>query len=185
MKTTLLPKTIALIAAVTATAAFSQNIVEPAPPGPAATTIYRQVMPDGRVVYSDKAEKGGKVEHTITIEPPIKGNLWTTEPGPRPAIPPQTEHTAIKQGASIPASGKKKTAGEATSDVIRAEMLLEDAKQRRETGVAPLPGERASKGSGGTQTNEAYEARQKSLAKDVSDADALLKKALADREGLR
>lgn len=154
-----------------------------APAGP--TVVYRQVMPDGRVIYSDKAQKGSKIDETITIEPPIKGNLWTTESGKKPVIPPQTESTPINQVGVIPTPGKKKTVADANSDVIRAEMLLEDAKKRQEAGVEPLAGERTGNSGGGSRLNDAYAARQKVLAKEVDHAEAALKKVLAERDTLR
>ena len=160
----------------------------PATPAHAAsgpTVVYRQVLPDGRVVYSDKAQKGSKIDETITIEPPIKGNLWTTESGKKPVIPPQIEPTPVKQVGVIPAPGKKKTVADADSEVIRAEMLLEDARKRQEAGVEPLPGERTGNSAGGSRLNEAYAARQKALARELVNAEAALKKALAERDALR
>jgi hypothetical protein len=168
-----------------ASAAFSEDIVAPAPSGSGATTIYRQLMPDGRVIYSDKAEKGGKLDHTITVEPPIKGNLWTTEAAAKPVIPPQIEHTTVNRVSVIPVPGKKKTVEEAGLEVIRAEMLLEDAKKKQEAGVEPLPGERTTDSAGSAQVSEAYEARQKLLAREVFYAEAALKKSIADRNALR
>ena len=142
-------------------------------------------MPDGRVIYSDKAQKGSKIDETITIEPPIKGNLWTTESGKKPVIPAQTQPTPVKQVGVIPTPGKKKTVADADSEVIRAEMLLEDAKKRQEAGVEPQAGERTGNSAGGSRLNEAYAARQKSLAREIANAEAALKKALAERDALR
>lgn len=184
MKSLFLFQTIALVAGSFATSAFCEDLAS-APPG-SPTTIYRQVMPDGRIVYSDKAVKGGKVDQTITVEPPIKGNFWSAESGARPVIPPQTESTPVRKTSSIPLLGKKKTLAEATSDVIRAEMLLEDAKKRQEAGVEPLPGERTgNSANNGSRLNDTYDARQKALAKDVAAAEAALQQAIADRDALR
>ncbi len=165
-----------------AAAASAQNMVAPAPSDQGAATVYRQVMPDGRIVYSDHVIKGGKIDHTITVDPPIKGNSWTTESGRKPAIAPQVERTPISKA---PASGNKKTLDQATSDVIRAEMFLEDAKKRQAAGVEPLPGERTGTVSGKSRLNEEYQARQRLLAKDVAYAEAALKKAIADKNALR
>lgn len=159
-----------------AVSALAQDKDAPAPKHQ-ATTVYRQVMPDGRIVYADKLLKGGKLDQTITVEQPIKGNLWTTESGPRPAIPPQVEPTPINRVNAIPASGRKKTIEEATSDVIHAEMLLEDAKKRQQAGRESL--ER------GTHSKEAVEARRQALANDVAEADAALRRAIAQRDALR
>lgn len=151
----------------------------------ATTTIYRQVMPDGRIVYSDKMLKGARVDETIAMEHPIKGNLWTTESGTRPLVAPRSTSTPVDKVASIPAPGEKRSLDTATSDVIHAEMLLEDAKKRQEAGVTPLPGERTGNRGGGSRLNEAYHARQQALANDVATAEAALKKAIANRDALR
>lgn len=173
------------ITVVFSAAAFSQNIIEAAPAGGGATTIYRQVMPDGRVVYSDKAIRGGKLDHTIKVEPPIKGNSWTTESTPQPVAPQPVESTPVRKVASVPGIGKKKSIDDANADVIRAEMLLEDAKKRQQAGIEPLPGERTGNASGGSRLNETYEARKKSLERDVAAAEEALKKAIAERNELR
>lgn len=52
---------------LSATFALAQNTVATAPTGAGATTIYRQVMPDGRVVYSDTLTKGVKVDRILMI----------------------------------------------------------------------------------------------------------------------
>jgi hypothetical protein len=182
MKTYCLFNILATLGLSVASAASAQNMVAPAPADKGAATVYRQVMPDGRIVYSDHVIKGAKIDHTITVEPLIKGNSWTTESSKKPAIAPQTDRTAI---GKAPASGKKKTLDEASSDVIRAEMFLEDAKKRQEAGIEPLPGERTGTVSGKSRLNEEYQARQKLLARDVAYAEATLKKAIADRNDVR
>jgi len=183
-----LPLTVIAIAAVVfATSALSQNVVETVPTAPTTspTTIYRQVLPDGRIVYSDKATKGGKVDHTITFEPPVKGNLWTAEPGPRPKMPLKVEHTQIIKAPSLSPAEKKKVSDQAEANVIRAEMLLEDAKRKQEDGVEPLPGERTGNVDGASRLNEAYFARQKALAKAVSYAETNFKRAQNEQAALR
>lgn len=157
-----------------------------APPQPdGGTTVYRQVMPDGRIVYSDKVLKGGKLDETITVEPPIKGNPWTTAAGKRPSVPPQVEPTPVERVNSVPPPGRRKTLDEANSDVIHAEMLLEDARKRRRAGAEPLPGERTGTASGGSRLNDAYWARQQKLEQEVAQAEAALRRANAQREELR
>lgn len=162
----------------------SEDIVAPAPSTGGATVIYRQILPNGRVVYSDKPLKGAKVDHTLTVEPPIRGNLWTTDAGPRPDIPPQTERTPVKKVNVVPVSGQKKSVADAESEVIRAEMLLEDAKKRLQAGAEPLPGERSSTANGNSKLNDAYTARQKALAHDVEEAEAALRQAVAERDAV-
>lgn len=165
------------IAASTAAPAFSQGASRIEENGP--LVVYRQVMPDGRVVYSDKAIKGIRLDHVITVAPPIKGNLWSTEVLNGPPLPPQTERTPVNRVNAIPPPGRKKTLEEATSDVIRAEMLLEDAKERQTAGLQQL------KDGPGTTDRESHAMRQKWLARDVAEADAALQRALLEREAVR
>jgi hypothetical protein len=144
---------------------------------PSSITIYRQVMPDGKVIYSDKEVKGGKVDHTLTIEKPIPGNLWSTEPGSRPTVLPPSESTPIRKVNTLPGIAKKKLPEQISSDVIRAEMLVEDAKKRQAAGIEPLAGERSDNG----RLNGAYASRQTMLARDVRYAEEQLKKAQLER----
>ncbi|TCS37444.1 hypothetical protein EDC30_104247 [Paucimonas lemoignei] len=152
------------------------------------TRIYRQVLPDGRIVYSDETVSGAKVDHTITMTPPIKGNLWSTEPGTPPKVTPQPVPTPVQRIDPVrkPAAGKSTIAvpDAVLSEVIRAEMLLEDAKKRQAAGTKPLPGEERDNSDGGLSFNQAYFSRQKRLARDVEYAESELKKALATRDGV-
>ncbi|MGZ5818562.1 MAG: hypothetical protein ACXWJD_07430, partial [Burkholderiaceae bacterium] len=115
MKALLPLSVITIVAVFFTTNASSQNVtnvVEPTatPPSSSPTTIYREVMPDGRIVYTDKALKEGKIDHTITVEPPIKGNLWTSQPGHRPTLPPKIERTEIIKAPSLSLEEKKSVA---------------------------------------------------------------------------
>jgi hypothetical protein len=178
-------KTVAMLAALAPGLVLADIVLTPAPLGSAATTVYRQVMPDGRIVYTDKLPKDGKVDQTITVEPPAKGHVWTSESGTRPVNTPQVEHKPVNRVNTIPGSDKRKTLDEANSDVIRAEMLVEDAKQRQKEGVEPLPGERTGNSGGGSRLNDAYQARQRRLARDLSQAETALKQAVAERDALK
>jgi hypothetical protein len=156
--------------------ALAQVLTAPTPLGEPPTTVYRQMTPDGHIVYSDKAQQGARIDHALTVAPPDKGNLWSVEGGERPVIAPQVIPTPVKQVSSIPAPGQQKTFAEATSDVIRAEMLLDDARKKREAGREPLPGE---------LQDSAYVQRQHRLARDVARAEATLERTVAERNALR
>lgn len=170
--------------ASTATAAATA-VPAAAPATAASTTIYRQVLPGGRIFYSDKPLKDVKIDQTIRVEPPIKGHSWTTESGALPYIAPQTTPTEIKKVPVAPAAKMKRALEDATTNFIRAEMLLEDAKKQQTQGVEPFPGERTGTTSGGSRLNEDYEARQKLLARDVAQAEAARNKATAALNALR
>jgi hypothetical protein len=55
------------LACLGTTSLFAQNIATNAPSGKGATTIYRQVMPDGRIMYSDTVTKGVKIDRVLSF----------------------------------------------------------------------------------------------------------------------
>jgi hypothetical protein len=177
----------AVVNVLTISTAYSQNVVETASAvsSSAPTTIYRQVLPDGRIVYTDKADKANKVDHTITFEPPAKGNLWTAEPGQQPKMPVKVEHTQIIKAPSLSPEEKKRIADQANANVIRAEMLLEDAVRKQQEGATPQPGEKTSNAEGTARFNDAYQTRQKELAKSTAYAEKNLRRAIDEQAALR
>lgn len=163
---------------------FAQDAVRPDPVGEPATQLYRQVMPDGRIVYSDKRIKGARLDDTLTVDPDSNGKSWKAESGRRFTPPPRVERTQVQRVPSIPPLSKRKTLDEAEADVIKSEMLLEDAKKRQQAGVEPLPGERTGIVGGGSRLNERYEARQKALAQEVAEAEAMLQRSRNERNAV-
>lgn len=179
------PSILAFALTLAPAAALAEDIPRPEPIGKPATKVLRQVTPDGRVIYSDKPVKGAKVNETITIEPPPKGNPSGSVSGKPPEPPLGTVPTPVDRVSVIPPPGKPRTADDAQADVIRAEMLLDDARKRMEAGVEPLPGERIGTASGGSRLSDDYHARQKRLAEEVAVAENVLKKSIAERDALR
>ncbi|RZI40880.1 DUF4124 domain-containing protein [Herbaspirillum sp. HC18] len=159
------------------------DLAPPSPIGEPAKKVYRQVMPDGRIVYSDKPVKGAKLDEVLTVDPSPEGA--PTESKPRPPGPVVNEPTPVERVSSIPESGKRKTLDDAEADIIRAQMLLDDARKRQEAGVEPLAGERTGNASGGSRLNDAYYARQKRLAEEVAVAENVLKKSVSERDAIR
>jgi hypothetical protein len=176
---------VALLPALCPVLASAAELEPPAPIGKPATKVYRQVLPDGRIVYSDKQVKGAKIDETITAEPATEGKSWKSDTGKPPVVPPRIEPTPIDKRPSIPDSGKARTLADANADVIKAEMMLEDARKRQQAGAEPLPGERTGTVSGHSRLNEAYWRRQQELADDVAAAEAMLKKVMAEQNALQ
>jgi len=178
-----MPRTIccSIALSVAACPAFvlAQQLPSPAPLGEPATKVLRQVMPDGSIVYSDKPVKGAKIDETITADPAT--NSLTPDTGKPPPVPPKVERTPIGR---LPATGGG-SLDEANAQVMRAEMLLDDARQKQQAGVEPLPGERTANAGGGSRLNDSYQARQRLLAGEVAKAEADLKDAQARRDGLQ
>jgi len=186
------PRILVLALALTLSpAAFAaEEIPRPEPIGKPATKVYRLVMPDGRVIYSDKPIKGAKVDETIKVDPPAKvGKPPPSAPvsvSGRTAEPPlRSGPTPVDRVATIPAPGRPKTLDDANADVIRAEMLLDDARKRMQAGAEPLPGERIGTAGGGSRLSDDYHARQKRLAEEVAVAENVLRNSVAERDALR
>jgi hypothetical protein len=138
---------------------------------PAATTVYRQVLPDGRVIYTDEPPKGSKIDRTIKVDP-----------APKNVAPPAAK-------TPVPASPSATTApgalDRAADNVAAAEKALEAARQKQQAGVEPGEGERSGTAMGGSRLNENYQSRQEVLAKEVAKAEESLKAAIRARDAAR
>lgn len=120
-----------------------------------AQTLYKSTMPDGRVVYGDRAEPGAvKVE---TSKPD------TSRTGVQ-INPPGAERT-VQEGESA----RKRS--ESSADRIReAEEAVRRAEAALANGKEPLPGERTGTAGGASRLNDSYWARQKQLREDLVKA---------------
>jgi hypothetical protein len=185
MKKELFYRIVAVVFAMLPGLAAAQDIIKPDPIGEPATKLYRQILPDGRIIYSDKQIKGAKLDDTLKVDPDSNGKSWKPESGKRPTLPPRAERTPVQKVPTVPPLNKRKTLDEAEADVIKSEMLLEDAKKRQQAGVEPLPGERTGNAGGGSRLNERYEMRQKALAHEVAEAEAMLQRSRNERDAVR
>lgn len=174
-----------LALAFTSPVALGAELASPEPIGEPATKVYRQVLPGGRIIYSDRPIKGAKMEQTITVDPSAVGTISSGTSGGSTASTSRSGPGSADRANSIPPSGKASTLDDATANVIRAEILLDDARKRMEAGAEPLPGERVGTATGGSRLNDDYHARQKRLAEEVAVAENVLKKSIVDRDALR
>jgi hypothetical protein len=172
------------LAPLIAQSAEELQLTAPASIGKPASRVYRQVMPDGKIVYSDKHIKGAKIDETI-VPDPASMNTWKSETGKRPVVPPRVESTPVAKLPPVASVSTRKSVDEANANVMKAEMLLEDAKKKRQSGVEPLPGERTGNANGGSRLNELYKARQMALEQEVAEAEAMLKKTIRERDALQ
>jgi hypothetical protein len=121
-----------------------------------AQVIYKSTMPDGRIIYGEKAAPGAKkVEEII----------------------PQTGKTGVGGGAT-PAekeqlqqheNARKKDEAR-QQDIREAEQALQNAEAARLAGKEPLPGERQGTAGGASRLDESYFERQKALDDAVKAA---------------
>ncbi len=117
--------------------------------GAAAQTIYRSVMPDGKIVFGDKPAPGAKESRPVVLRP---GNVAT--PGP------------TSGGAPSP---RQQNLEGAVAETNAAQQNLDRARAALEAGREPTPGERIATKSG-TRTTDAYDQRIKALEQDVANA---------------
>jgi hypothetical protein len=132
-------------------------------PAAMAESIYKSVMPDGRVMYGEKPQPGARSVKKSTV------NISDT--GVKPAS--KTEVDSINRRAQKRSQLLDKT----LKTVQTAEGDLRKAEVDREAGIEPLPGERLGIVGRGTRLSEAYWRRQQILEERVISARQLLKKA--------
>ena len=140
-----------LIAALGSTAAIAQ-------------TMFKSTMPDGRVIFGDKAVDGAAKVEAIKPDTAKRG-IQTLSTG---------EAAAVKQAEQ---ERLKRERGD--ESVQAAEKTLRDAESALAKGEEPLPGERTGTAGGGSRLNDAYWQRQQKLKDDVERARAALEKSRA------
>ena len=133
------------------------------PAAMAAESIYKSVMPDGRVMYGEKPQPGARSVKKSTVS--------ISDTGVKPAS--KTEIDSINRRAQ-----KRSLLLDKTLKIVQtAESDLRKAEIDREAGIEPLPGERLGIVGRGTRLSEAYWRRQQILEERVDTAKQLLKKA--------
>jgi hypothetical protein len=110
-----------------------------------AQTIYKSIMPDGKIVYGEKPATGAKKVETIEAPP-------------------------AKTGVTAATPQEQARAAEPASQAEDARIALKNAEAAREAGREPLPDERQGLAGGGSRLTESYFGRQKSLEEAVEAA---------------
>jgi Domain of unknown function (DUF4124) len=120
-----------------------------------AQTIYKSIMPDGKIVYGEKPVPGAKKVETIEA-PPAKTGV--------------TAATPQEQARAAELRQRQATRTEPAAQAEDAQLALKNAEAAREAGREPLPDERQGLAGGGSRLTEAYFARQKILDAAVEAA---------------
>ena len=136
-----------------------------AAPALAAQSVYRSVMPDGKIVYGSKPEPGAKESKQVNLPP---ANISVPTP------------PAAGTGAAKP-----KALDAADEQVRQAQAQLDAAKAALEGGREPREGERIGTAGGASRLNENYDKRIKSLEDAVAAAQNRLDAALGRRNSAR
>lgn len=140
----------------------------------ASAQIYRSVLPDGSIVYSDKPTPGARDARELELPPP---NVALPGPVSPPAPPAAVGATGATPAASLDA---------AQNEVIKAGEALDAARAALEAGREPQAGETIGTAiPGRTRKSDAYEQRLQSLENAVTRAQKRLDEALARRNALR
>ena len=130
-----------------------------ASPAAGAQGMYRSVMPDGKIVYSDKPAPGAKESTKLNLAPL---NVATPPPAPdTPQRPTPADGVAVDKTAAVAAARQRLEA---------AQKALADGREQRE-------GDRIGVAKGGAATSrlsESYLDRVKALEDSVAAAQQQL-----------
>lgn len=132
-----------------------------------AQTVYKSVMPDGKVIYGEKPTPGAAKVETLEPPPPKTGIQGLT-----PEEKARAEQLARQRAATAAAAATEQ------KRLDEARKQLQQAEAAREAGKEPLPTERIGIVGGGTRLTEAYFTRQKAL----EDAVAAARKRLSEAQ---
>lgn len=127
--------------------------------GAQAQTVYKSIMPDGKVIYGEKPVPGAKRVDTIE-PPPAKSGMTVVTPQEKARAEQQTQQ--LNQRAATGAAAQR--------ELGDARQKLQQAEAAREAGKEPLPGERLGTAGGASRLTDEYFARQKSLDEAVESA---------------
>lgn len=150
----------------------------------AAQTIYKVQLPDGSILFTDAPPPESKVLEERETRAQTRPVVRST------SVPPGTTATSTPatspDGLPVATAARKPNALDAAiREMNDAERALAAARQKLEQGREPLPGERLGLKGGGSRLTPEYEARVAALERDVSSAEARLKRAQDARNAAR
>jgi hypothetical protein len=140
-------------------------------PNVGARTVYKSVMPDGRVVYGERPQPGARKVEKSTLDVDDTG------------VKPVSRHAADR--ARQRGLERARALDEALNSLRLAEAELRAAEMAREAGIEPLPGERLGIVGPGSRLTEAYFERQQTLEERVESARQRLDAAQRQYGALR
>lgn len=156
-----------------------------------AQGIYKQITPDGKVLYTDKPVVGAKTEKTLdSVAPPPRASMRAVTPilnvgtpgtpiGRMPSLPPLPDihnSPSDSKSPSAPASTAP-TQIKQEALIASASELLAQARNLQTQGMQPGPGDRTPNANGSTRLNENYNTRQRDLTQKVQEAQTNLANA--------
>jgi hypothetical protein len=141
-----------------------------------AQRVFKYVMPNGQVVYSDKPVPGGRLVDEIAPPPPAD-----------PAAAQQRQDNVQDRRDALRErlADRESQFQRASADLNEARTRLAAAERQLTDGKEPLPGERTGNVGGGSRLNEAYWQRQAANEAAVAQARADVRQAEATLNQLR
>lgn len=140
-----------------------------------ADTIYKSVRRDGSVVYSDKPLPGAR--HVERIDPSKSTLSIISDPDARRTPEQSATNQRIAQ--------REARLNQADAQVKAAARALEEAQDRLDQSIEPLPGERSASVGGSSRLNELYTGRVAAVQQQMEEARRRLEAAYAERNAAR
>ena len=143
-----------------------------------AQQLYKNVMPDGHVIYSDTPVAGASRSQPMAV------------PAPPPVDPQAAQKRAgddKRQAEELEArlEARRKAGEEADARVAKARKALEDAQIALERGREAREGDMIAYVGGGARPSDAYLKRQETLERQLANARKDLDDALRARNRVR
>lgn len=136
-----------------------------------ARTVYKSVMPDGRVIYGEQPQPGARKVTRTDVD--------VGDTGVKPVAPGEVQ--SVRERAR-----ERSRALEDSLTALRiAEAELRAAEMEREAGIEPLPGERLGIVGPGSRLTEAYWERQQMLEERLARARQRLDEARGEYRSVR
>ena len=147
--------------------------------GVLAQTIYKQIDASGRTIFTDQPESDGIVVPYTTFS----NQEWGLLP-----LPPVASGTRSDVAKALFRNSAMSSTFAATVDFNEAGRRLRQARQSRQEGIEPRPGERTDS-AGTSAMDKRYRRRQQGLEREVLAAErrlrdtSLVRSALLRRDG--
>jgi hypothetical protein len=155
----------------------------------AGYAIYKVEMPDGSILFTDTPPPGAKIleerqtksnPRPVPPRPATAGSVGSAGVSPVPVLP--SRGSAVSPSAPTEI---KLNIESVTAEISAAERELTVARRKLELGREPQPGERLGTVKGGSRLTPEYESRIADLEREVSQAEARVKRAYDARNMLR
>lgn len=144
-----------------------------------AQTLYKNTMPDGRIIYTDAPLPGAVQSKMLEAPPPLT-------PAQREAAQKRAEEDIRKREAMQGRVDERRKIFDAADErVMKARRAVDQAQLALEQGRAPQGGEMTGTAGGGVRPNEEYFRRISDLERAVTAAKKELDDALRARNDAR